>query len=329
VIEGWAHYLLGLVTYEWNLPDAAGQHFAEVTRRLYTANLATVRNGFIGQALACQAMGRRGDALEAMDQLSRIDFEYHGREMDDTASARARLMLMQGNLEAAERWADAYTVLPDNESLVVWLEQPHLTRATILIARNKPGDVAVALQILDRIAETAERSHNNRVMIRTRALQALAQVARGDSVAARESLIRSVELARRGAFTRLYVDLGQPMRNLLLQTATNGATANTVKRILAAFADDGQETSNGQSSQSGYPTTNGQNGDVDERLTPRELEVLTLMREPVSVKVIAARLNITYATARRYTINVYSKFGVHSRWEAVEAAIQRGILPPR
>lgn len=40
-------------------------------------------------------------------------------------------------------------------------------------------------------------------------------------------------------------------------------------------------------------------------------------------------MNISYSTARRYTINVYSKFDIHSRWEAVNSAIHKGIIPPR
>jgi ATP/maltotriose-dependent transcriptional regulator MalT len=63
-----------------------------------------------------------------------------------------------------------------------------------------------------------------------------------------------------------------------------------------------------------------------EHLTARELEVLTLMAEPISLAEIADRLNISYATVKRYAINLYSKLGVHSRWEAVAVAAQSGIL---
>ncbi len=70
-------------------------------------------------------------------------------------------------------------------------------------------------------------------------------------------------------------------------------------------------------------------GEVNEHLTQRELEILVLMAEPISFREIASRMSISYTTARRYTINVYSKFGVHSRWKAVETAVQKGIITPR
>ena len=59
-----------------------------------------------------------------------------------------------------------------------------------------------------------------------------------------------------------------------------------------------------------------------EPLTPRELEVLSLLREPVSNKEIAQKLNVTYATTKRHTINIYGKLGVNQRWDAVARAIE-------
>ena len=66
-----------------------------------------------------------------------------------------------------------------------------------------------------------------------------------------------------------------------------------------------------------------------EPLTPRELEVLTLLRGPLSIKEIAGKLHISYATAKRHTINIYGKLGVNQRWDAVARAEELNILPPR
>ena len=66
-----------------------------------------------------------------------------------------------------------------------------------------------------------------------------------------------------------------------------------------------------------------------EPLTRRELEILTLSREPLSNKEIAARLNISYHTVKRHLLDIYAKLGVSSRWDAVAKATELGILPPR
>ena len=50
------------------------------------------------------------------------------------------------------------------------------------------------------------------------------------------------------------------------------------------------------------------------------------MAEAISLPEITDRLFITYATTKRDTVNIYSKLGVHSRWEAVSFARKNGIL---
>jgi ATP/maltotriose-dependent transcriptional regulator MalT len=49
----------------------------------------------------------------------------------------------------------------------------------------------------------------------------------------------------------------------------------------------------------------------------------------LSAREIALKLNISYATANRHSINIYGKLGVNSRWDAVARAETLGILAPR
>ena len=64
----------------------------------------------------------------------------------------------------------------------------------------------------------------------------------------------------------------------------------------------------------------------DERLSPRELQVLTLIAEGKSNKVIAARLSITEETAKGHVKNIFAKLHATDRTHAVMLALQRGIL---
>ena len=329
VIEGWANYLLGFINYEWNELDKATYHFGRVSDMFYTTQLAAARNGLIGSAYTARALGRYDEALQIIDKLSEIDVEAHGYERMDTTSARARLLLSSGNAEAAERWIHVDTFQLPDQSLIMWMEQTSLTKARILLARNRGADTQMALQILDPITDLAERSLNTRTIIEVLALRALALLNLGDSAGARKTLIRSVELARRGQFIRTFVDLGPQMQHLLHQISGHPPVSVTVGHILAAFAsgESAGKPSTLLPQATSAPSSNGSNGDnVDEHLTQRELEILLLMSEPISLREIATRMTISYTTARRYTINIYSKFQVHSRWEAVEAAVQKGII---
>ena len=66
-----------------------------------------------------------------------------------------------------------------------------------------------------------------------------------------------------------------------------------------------------------------------EPLSPRELEVLSLLRDPISLKDVAQRLFISYQTAKRHTANIYGKLGVNKRRAAIAKAEFLGLLPPR
>ena len=65
-----------------------------------------------------------------------------------------------------------------------------------------------------------------------------------------------------------------------------------------------------------------------EGLTARELEVLRLVTEGVSNRVIGERLYITEATVARHVANIFGKLGAHTRAEATAIALRRGLLEP-
>jgi two-component system, NarL family, nitrate/nitrite response regulator NarL len=61
-------------------------------------------------------------------------------------------------------------------------------------------------------------------------------------------------------------------------------------------------------------------------LTPREAEVLTLMAEGLSNKLIADRLKISDHTAKFHVNAILNKLGAETRTEAVVMAARRGLL---
>ena len=63
-----------------------------------------------------------------------------------------------------------------------------------------------------------------------------------------------------------------------------------------------------------------------ENLTPRELEVLELVAEGLSNKLIAARLGISEHTAKFHVNAIMTKLGVQTRTEAVVRAARLGLL---
>jgi LuxR family maltose regulon positive regulatory protein len=328
--QAWAHCILGMVSYQWNDLDAAGVHLAEVVDLRYHVRSLPAHQGMEALVRVRQARGESAEARQVLEILSQFQMEQGGREEDGVRSLRAGLMLDQGDRESAFRWADAFTAsVPDRP--LMWAEVPHITRARILLARNGAVDVRLALQILDALLDIAERTHNTRSKITILALRALALEAQGQSEQALDTLREAVDLAQPGGFLRVFVDLGPRMQELLGRLAAQSSAAEPIGRILAAFPGSGR----GMMAGGTQPPSERRDRPAPsvpalvEPLTPREIQILTLLREPLYPKEIARQLDISYLTVKRHSLNIYGKLGVNTRWEAVNRAVELGILPPR
>lgn len=67
-------------------------------------------------------------------------------------------------------------------------------------------------------------------------------------------------------------------------------------------------------------------GDAETALTPRELEVLSLLAEGASNKLIARRLGISAHTAKYHVASLLEKLDAVSRTDAVAHAARIGVL---
>ena len=316
---------LGVADYQQNNLKSAEHYFTQIVENRFTAHITAVRDAVAGLALIHQSKREYAAARQMVESISQFDLEQRGSEDIRTSSLRARLRLLQGDLEGARNWVDTLTH-PPSDMAILWLEEPQVTRARILLASDADTDLRSALQILDALHEIAERTHNTRYKIEILALRALAMEALGETSAAESILKQAVNLAQPGGFIRVFVDLGKPMQELLRRLTQQGHWMDAMGRILAAFPQD-DENLPGDAS----PARQLSPGIsmLAEPLTPRELEVLALLRGPLSIKEIAIQLHITYATAKRHTINIYAKLDVNQRWNAVARAEELNILSPR
>jgi two-component system response regulator NreC len=76
----------------------------------------------------------------------------------------------------------------------------------------------------------------------------------------------------------------------------------------------------------GYVKTNRRPQTTYDRLTDREREVLKLLAEGLSIKEIAARLNLSVKTVDAHKTNLMKKIDVHDRAELIRYAIQKKLI---
>ncbi|TMK78584.1 MAG: response regulator transcription factor [Actinobacteria bacterium] len=65
-----------------------------------------------------------------------------------------------------------------------------------------------------------------------------------------------------------------------------------------------------------------------EALSARELDVLRLLGEGFDNQTVAERLAVKLTTVRNHVQSIIEKLGVHSKLEAVIAAMREGLIPP-
>jgi DNA-binding NarL/FixJ family response regulator len=89
------------------------------------------------------------------------------------------------------------------------------------------------------------------------------------------------------------------------------------RRVLACFGSDVA---------SGVAARAQPSQGVYEPLSPRELEVLSLLAEGLTNKEIADRLIISPGTVKRHTVNIYNKLGVNNRTQAASRGRAMGLV---
>lgn len=67
-------------------------------------------------------------------------------------------------------------------------------------------------------------------------------------------------------------------------------------------------------------------GPANDSLTPREIEVISMIGKGLKSKVIADRLSISEATVRHHLSSIYGKLGVDDRLNLVIYAINKGLV---
>jgi two-component system, NarL family, nitrate/nitrite response regulator NarL len=123
-----------------------------------------------------------------------------------------------------------------------------------------------------------------------------------------------VEALRNGARGYLLKDMEPDSLVVALRDIVNGKTivAPTLAPVLAKVVQ-------------GNSPNNDENDSPFEDLTPRETEILGLLAEGQSNKVIARNLGISDGTVKLHVKAILRKLNVHSRVEAAVLAVEHGM----
>lgn len=311
----WAHYHWGICHYERNDLVEAERQLTAVVRQPYQAHVQCYLNSAAALALTYQALGRPDQARELADQMVFFALGIPGTFVLSAARAfQAELALRQERLAEAIYWAEHN----DLQLLVPrpYFYCPPLTLVRVLLAQNTPVSRQRAGQVLSELYEYFTGLHYTSVVIKTLALQALLEQAQDHAQSALDALRRAIELAEPGGFIRSFVDLGDPLAQLLAALGRERVESSYASRILAAFPQTVSPSAARRQANAALLTP----------LTRRELEVLALLAKHQTDNEIASALVISAETVHSHVQHIGEKLGVRGRRAIVQMAQDQNLL---
>ena len=310
--------------YEWDKLDAAVYHFSAVLANQHLAHFLAVRDSMCGLALAYQAKGLGKEAQETARTL--LELVQEQRNMGGLMVAyafRGRLALLQDDVEEASRWLEL-AGKQEARSPMLFLEDPPITKARLLLATGDTASVAGGQALLTHLLQQVEAMHSTRKTIKVLALQAWAYDLQGRETEALEVLEQALALGRPGGFVRTFADL-PPLLKVLAELRrrrrAHQGGRRQAGRLPASFL-----VAMSPAPQQAMSTKELMRQEGLDPLTERELQILHLLEKDLTNREIASELVVTPGTVKLHTKHVYRKLSVNNRQAAVTLARALGLL---
>jgi ATP/maltotriose-dependent transcriptional regulator MalT len=322
--QNFAHWLLGVVSYEWNALDAAIYHFSAVIANQHQAHFWVVEDAMRGLALAYQAQGLIDHAQETTRAMIKSVQEQHNMDRLMTAYAFCgRLALVQDDEEQAEQWLEMAGE-QEVRGPMPFFADPPITAAWLLLAKGDEVSVAKSQVLLTRLLQHVEAMHDTRKMIEVLALQAWAYDLQSRESEALEVLEHALALGRPGGFVRTFTDLPR-LQKVLAALRRSRKAQKVPDNKLDAYLQDILVAMSPASAHDVSPKELMRQEGL-EPLTERELQILHLLEQGLTNREIAGELVVTSGTVKLHTKHVYRKLRVNNRQTAVTLARALGLL---
>jgi LuxR family maltose regulon positive regulatory protein len=296
---------LSRVYYEWNDLEAVKQftqHCIDLAKEWGNNNALVSAYITLGRVRKAE-----GDLIGAQTILNEAlhlmhDYRLAPGVAESVETFQVWLWLAEGNLAAAARWVEknGYKI---HDAVSPPREAEYHTFARVLLAQN---EIYSALTLLNLLLTTAMSAGKTGAVIELLNLQALAYQAKNDVSQALKSLESAISLAQSEDYTRIFLDEGEPMEELLRQARSHGIAPKYLAKLLSEF-----------DTLSVLDAAFPKNQHIVEPLSERELEVLRLVAVGKSNQQIAGALFITRGTVKKHLNNIFGKLGVQSRTQCV------------
>lgn len=258
-------------------------------------------------------LAARNKPSEALELLKALEPEVKNPLLRTIQSAEARISIQTGETRGLEWWLTL--IETEKQALPVQQEQEAFILARLRIAE---GNADEALEILSDWEADAAENGRLRSQVEADCLEALAYYAGEDPDAAAKKLIKALATAQEKGFTRLVLDLGGSMAELLQAVIPRLPRRSLVLYTTTLLHSFSLEVITQPAS--------ADSGLLVEPLSPQEQRVLRLLAAGLSNPEIARELFVSLNTIKTQVKSIYRKLNVSSRSEASQVARDLNLL---
>jgi LuxR family maltose regulon positive regulatory protein len=323
-VAGFPNIKMGDLLREWNdLPGASLLLVKGVEQSTRLGQADVLTDAYVALAKLHLAQGALDEVWET---VRKADDLVRRSSIDPfivcwLEDCRVRSLLAGGDLDAAMRWVSNSGLTTDGE-LSYHYDLHHINLARVFVARGAADTSGAwldeALTLLGRLQAAAAQAGWVQEEIKIGILQAVALHAHGEKDKAVQLLGEALALAEPGGFIRTFVDEGEPMAQLLLETAARGVRPDYIGKLLAVFEAEKRKSED-------KPDLPSAQSLIDP-LSQRELKILQLIAQGLSNREIGERLFLALDTVKGHNRKIFDKLQVQSRTEAIARAHELGLL---
>lgn len=318
VYVGVAHMaavLLSETLYELNEIDAVCELLEKWVEQLEAGSIPdAVLRALLTLARSHRVAGRQLEAAAWLDRLEDYAVRHSLDRLLITAlGIRSRWQLQQGEIDLAEATViRAQTLSAESSGRAATSEVnvvAQLAGSGLCLHRHDYDGAMVRLRpLLDSVRLASRGRHIAIVLVQS----AVAEEGRGNARAAREHLCEALRYGQRFGLVRSLLDAAtggmRQVRELLQGQALDPVLSFYAKRLLEA-ADRWRVHAT--------PVAAARRSAPIGTLSEREAEVLQLISQAMSNKMVARTLSVSPETVKFHLKNIYIKLGVSGRDEAV------------
>jgi LuxR family transcriptional regulator, maltose regulon positive regulatory protein len=208
----------------------------------------------------------------------------------------------------------------------LWHQAEQLTSARLIITKEsmQPRNQSRArldevFIFLDAFSGKAGEKGLVEMEMGARILIALAHQALNNDDEALRALARAFTLAEPQGYTRIFIDEGKPMAELIHKAIASGMRSSFSGGILACIEAEMKKKH--------PPVLSGSMFHPQiEPLSRQEVVILRLISQGLSNQEIADKLCVALTTVKTHNYNIYSKLNVNKRYQAVRKAMELGLI---